>query len=63
MVNLFKRFNDIPYDQKSDQAEEFARQLPEHKLSVAKLQGHFMKYRGFPDKHVAHAKDLLEDHQ
>lgn len=37
MVNLYKRFNDIPFDSKDERAEEFARQLPEHKLSVAKL--------------------------
>jgi len=51
MVNLFKRFNDIALDDDTNhQPEEFARSLPEGKLSVAKLQGHFMKYRGFPDK-------------
>jgi chaperone BCS1 len=41
MVNMFKRFNPDNFER----AEEFAKQLPENKLSMAKLQGHLMKYR------------------
>jgi chaperone BCS1 len=41
MVSMFKRFNPENFDR----AHEFAKQLPENKLSLAKLQGHLMKYR------------------
>lgn len=61
MSLLFKRFNDIPLETNDPRAEEFARLLPEFKLSVAKLQGHFLKYRGQPDLQIKHAKDLLDD--
>lgn len=38
MCNLFRRFNDVPLeDTKDNRPEEFARQLPEGKISVAKL--------------------------
>lgn len=46
MKKLFLNFN--PEEEKL--AEEFARKLPEHKISMAKLQGHFLKYRDQPDK-------------
>jgi len=42
-------------------AEEFARKLPEHKISMAKLQGHFLKFRDQPQKQVDRAKDILVD--
>jgi len=41
MTTLFTRFN----KGEDKLAEEFAKQLPEKKISMAKLQGHFLKYR------------------
>jgi len=41
MEKLFLNFN--PGCEKM--ALDFAKQLPEHKISMAKLQGHFLKYR------------------
>jgi hypothetical protein len=57
MKRLFLNFN--PGTEQL--AEEFARQLPEHKISMAKLQGHFLKYRDQPDMTVKRAKDILID--
>jgi len=57
MVNMFKRFN----PENHERADEFAKQLPENKLSMAKLQGHLMKYRNEPDLQVEHAKELVEE--
>ena len=48
MVNMFKRFN----PENHEKADEFAKQLPGNKLSMAKLQGHLMKYRNMPDLQV-----------
>jgi len=57
MKQLFLKFNPDRYEL----AEEFARQLPELKISMAKLQGHFLKYRGQPETQVEKAKQILED--
>jgi len=45
MERLFTRFN----PGQTTMAEEFAQQLPEGKISMAKLQGHLMKYRDQPE--------------
>lgn len=42
-------------------ADEFARQLPESKISMAKLQGHFMKYRDQPANQIKHAMELVQE--
>ena len=55
MTKLFTKFN--PGHDK--EAEDFAKQLPEFKLSMAKLQGHFLKYRDDPEGASANAKELL----
>lgn len=57
MKQLFLKFN----PDRHELAEEFARQLPELKISMAKLQGHFLKYRGQPETQVEKAKQILED--
>ena len=45
MKGLFMKF----YDKATPElAQEFANQLPEYKLSMAKLQGHFLKYKHEP---------------
>ena len=44
MRRLFLNFN----PGEDQLAEEFARKLPEHKISMAKLQGHFLKFRDHP---------------
>lgn len=47
MINrLFLKF--YPNEQKL--ADEFSKSLPEGKISMAKLQGHFLKYRDSSQK-------------
>jgi chaperone BCS1 len=41
MEQLFLRF----FPEQNDLAKDFSNRLPEYKLSMAKLQGHFMKFR------------------
>eukprot|EP00347_Sterkiella_histriomuscorum_P005490 403356416 len=57
MKNLLKKFYPDATDR---QAQDFADQLPEFKLSMAKLQGHFLKYRDNLDEAIGQAKLLLE---
>jgi chaperone BCS1 len=57
MSRLFLNFN----PGEDQLAEDFARKLPEHKISMAKLQGHFLRYRDQPQKQVDRAKDILVD--
>lgn len=57
MKKLFLNFN--PGEQ--ELSEKFARALPEHKVSMAKLQGHFLKYRDEPQTQVDKVKDILLD--
>lgn len=59
MVGLFLRF----FPGKKDLADDFAKRLPEFKLSMAKLQGHFLKHRESAEKAVLNYKMLLEDDQ
>ena len=59
MVGLFLRF----YPKQEDLANDFAKRLPEFKLSMAKLQGHFLKHRESPEKAILNYKLLLEDEQ
>lgn len=58
MENLFKKF----YPNKDQEALEFAESLPEFKISMAKLQGHFLKYRDQPQKTLENAQELLQSH-
>ena len=55
MKNLFNKF----YPNNEKEAIEFSQRLPEHKLSMAKLQGHFLKYRDTPQKTLEMAEELL----
>jgi chaperone BCS1 len=57
MKGLFKKFfpNSTP-----EKAQEFANQLPEYKLNMAKLQGHFLKHRDDPEGAISNAKSLLD---
>lgn len=55
MENLFKKF----YPNKDQEALEFAESLPEFKISMAKLQGHFLKYRDQPQKTLENAQELM----
>jgi hypothetical protein len=57
MRNIFLRFN----PGLEEQAHRFAIQLPEFKVSMAKLQGHFLKYKDDPDNQVLHAPKILQD--
>jgi len=57
MKRLFLNFN--PGEE--ELAEKFARALPPLKISMAKLQGHFLKYRDEPLAQVDAVKEVLED--
>ena len=58
MENLFKKF----YPNKPQEAKEFSESLPEFKLSMAKLQGHFLKYRDQPQETLDNAQELMQSH-
>lgn len=58
MKGLFLRF--FP-EKGDDMAQQFANQLPVFKLSMAKLQGHMLKYRENAELCVERAKELLLD--
>lgn len=58
MENLFKKF----YPNNPQDAIEFSESLPEFKLSMAKLQGHFLKYRDQPQETLDNAQELLQSH-
>lgn len=57
MKNMFLKFN--PGEE--DHAIQFARSLPEKKIVMAKLQGHFLAYKNQPKKQVKTSKELLDD--
>lgn len=57
MKGLFKKF--FPEEPES-RAEEFANQLPEFKLNMAKLQGHFLKYKRDVEGAIQNAKTLMD---
>ena len=56
---LFLKF--FPGEEKK--ANEFAKQIPESKISMAKLQGHFLKYRNDVNKVLEHYKETLTQEQ
>ena len=43
-----------------ERAQQFANQLPEFKINMAKLQGHFLKYKDLPQEAIDNAKSLLD---
>lgn len=57
MINFYLRF--FPGEDKK--AEAFAQQLPEHKLSMAALQEHFMINRNDMQAAVKDAKNILKN--
>lgn len=56
---LFLKF--FPGEEKK--ANEFAKKIPESKISMAKLQGHFLKYRNDVNQVLAHLKETLTQEQ
>ena len=44
-----------------DLATKFARQLPDKKIGMAKLQGLFLSYKNDPEKQIEMTKELLEE--
>ena len=58
MEKLFKKF----YPNNPKEAIEFSESLPEFKISMAKLQGHFLKYRDQPQKTLDNAQELMHSH-
>lgn len=57
MKQLFLKF----FKGENRLADEFARRLPEGKISMAKLQGHFLKYRQSAEQALEKSADLLKD--
>lgn len=57
MKGLFNKF--FP-GQSEELSQEFANQLPEFKLNMAKLQGHFLKYKSNIQGAIENAKSLLD---
>ncbi len=57
MKGLFRKF--FPAAPEGE-AQAFANELPEFKLNMAKLQGHFLKYRENPQGAISNAKSLLD---
>ena len=57
LEKLFMKFN----PNHEEEAIEFAKNLPEHKISMAKLQGHFLKYRDQPLKALANSSELMNE--
>ena len=57
MKGLFKKFFPESTD---EQQQEFANALPEFKINMAKLQGHFLKFRDSPEQAISNAKTLLD---
>lgn len=59
MKGLFTRF----FPEHEQLADDFAKRLPVYKLSMAKLQGHMLKYRESAQKCLANAKELVNEDQ
>lgn len=57
MKQMYQRF--YP-ETSSEDAEKFANQLPEYKLSMAKMQGHFLDYRDSAKDCLENAKEILK---
>jgi len=58
MIGLFSRF--FPEASEED-ARKFSNQLPVNKLSMAKLQGHFLKYREDKASVIENARELMDE--
>ena len=58
MKGLFKKF--FPEQATEELMQAFANELPEFKINMAKLQGHFLKYRDDPQGAIDNAKSLLD---
>lgn len=59
MIKLFMQL--FPGEGNKEKATKFANALPEHKLSMAKIQGHFLKYRNNTDLIVSRAEEVLNE--
>jgi chaperone BCS1 len=59
MVNFFKVF--FPNEEKK--AELFAQKLPEWKVSIAKLQGHLVKYRESADVCLEKVREIVQEEE
>lgn len=57
MKGLFHKFFPASSD---EEQSAFANELPELKLNMAKLQGHFLKYRDDLQGAISNAKSLLD---
>ena len=54
---LFLKF----YPNEEKLADRFSKRLPEFKVSMAKLQGHFLHYRNNPQAAFDNYKNILQD--
>lgn len=41
-------------------ATKFSQSIPEHKISMAKLQGHFVRYKNTPELTIEKVDELLD---
>lgn len=57
LKRLFLKF----YPSEEEKATQFANSLPEFKLSMAKMQGHFLKYRAEPQQCLDNVQEILND--
>jgi hypothetical protein len=57
MRGLFRKF--FP-DESLEKQQEFAQKLPEFKINMAKLQGHFLKYKNDVPGAIENALSLLD---
>ena len=57
MKGLFQKF--FP-ESTEEEKQAFANELPEFKINMAKLQGHFLKYRDQVQNAISNAKTLLD---
>jgi hypothetical protein len=49
------------FNGENEKSIEFSDQLPEFKVSMAKLQGHLLKYKSDVDACVRNAKEIIKD--
>jgi len=57
MRRMFLKFN----PGQEELATKFARQLPDKKIGMAKLQGLFLSYKNQPEKQIENTAELLEE--
>lgn len=60
VMQLQKMYHKFFPDSTKEQQEQFSNQLPDKVISMAKLQGHFLKFRDRPEDCIKNASNLLD---